>query len=566
MASPVRDKDLVSVQQARALAAAAREAQKTLKEFSQEQVDRIVDAMAAAAKADAERLARLAHEETGFGNTKDKTLKNLFAAVDVHQYIRPLRTVGILREDKERRVVEIAEPMGVVAAVIPSTNPTSTAIFKALIAVKSRNAVVMSPHPSAKNCILETVRVMHGPAVAAGLPKDALSCLTEVSLEGTQELMRCRDTGVILATGGIGLVRAAYSSGKPAYGVGPGNVPAYIHQSADVPKAVRDVIDGKTFDYGTLCSSEQSIVCDEAIKDQVIAEAKKNGGYFLSDTEAAAVARVVVTPQRLANPEIVGKPAPYIAEKAGVKVPPETRALIAPLAGVGRDFPLSIEKLSPVLAFYVVKDWHEGCERVLQLLRYGGTGHTMAIHSRDDAVIREFALKKPVFRIVANSQSSMGATGYTTGLAPSMSLGCGAYAGNITSDNITPFHLINIKRLAYELPRDRRPAASPGGPVAPAAAAAAPAGDLSRQVAAFVAERVAGRASGPAPAPPSSPPAAAAPLAPAPPPRPTVDFVAEDDVRRAINEGRTITLRRGAIVTPAAKDLAEGKNVLVEER
>jgi acetaldehyde dehydrogenase (acetylating) len=551
MASPVRDKDLLSIQQARALAAAAREAQKIVKEFSQEQVDRIVEAMAAAARTEAEGLARLAHEETGFGNTKDKTLKNLFSAVDVYEYIRPLRTVGILREDKERRVVEIAEPMGVVAAVIPSTNPTSTAIFKALVSIKARNAVVMSPHPSARNCILETVRVMHGPAVAAGLPKDALSCMTEVSLEGTQELMRCRDTGVILATGGIGLVRAAYSSGKPAYGVGPGNVPAYIHQSADVPKAVRDVINGKTFDYGTLCSSEQSIVCDEAIKDQVIAEAKRNGGYFLSDAESAAVARVVVTPQRLANPEIVGKPATYIAEKSGVKVPPETRALIAPLLGVGRDFPLSIEKLSPVLAFYVVKDWHEGCERVLQLLRYGGTGHTMAIHSRDDAVIREFALKKPVFRIVANSQSSMGATGYTTGLAPSMSLGCGAYAGNITSDNITPLHLINIKRLAYELPRDRRPGAAPSAPPA----------DLSARVAAFVAERVAGAAAGVPTAPP--PPASTAPAAPV---RPSVDFVAEDDVRRAIREGRTITIRRGAIVTPAARDLADGKNVLVEER
>ena len=554
MASPVRDKDLLSIQQARSLAAAAREAQKALKEFSQEQVDRIVEAMAGAARGEAERLAKLAHEETGFGNTKDKTLKNLFAAVDVLEYIRPLRTVGILREDKERRVVEIAEPMGVVAAVIPSTNPTSTAIFKALVSVKARNAVVMSPHPSARNCILETVRVMHGPAVAAGLPKDALSCMTEVSLEGTQELMRCRDTGVILATGGIGLVRAAYSSGKPAYGVGPGNVPAYIHQSADVPKAARDVMNGKTFDNGTLCSSEQSIVCDEAIKDQVIAEVKRNGGYFLSDAESAAVARVVVTPQRLANPEIVGKPATYIAEKAGVKVPPETRALIAPLTGVGRDFPLSIEKLCPVLAFYVVKDWHEGCERVLQLLRYGGTGHTMAIHSRDDAVIREFALKKPVFRIVANSQSSMGATGYTTGLAPSMSLGCGAYAGNITSDNITPFHLINIKRLAYELPRDRRPGAT-AAPPSPAGS-----GDLSSRVAAFVAERV---GAAPAGAPPAPPPPPAPPAAPT---RPAVDFVAEDDVRRAIREGRTITIRRGAIVTPAARDLAEGKGVLVEER
>jgi acetaldehyde dehydrogenase (acetylating) len=551
MATPaVKDADLLSIQQARSLAARARAAQKTLAGFSQEQVDRIVDAMAAAAREHAERLARLAHEETGFGSVKDKTKKNLFSAVDVHAYIRPLRTVGVLREDRERRVVEIAEPMGVVAAVVPSTNPTSTAIYKALIAIKARNACVMSPHPSAKGCIQETVRVMHGPAVAAGMPADALLCMTEVSLEGTQELMRARDTGVILATGGIGLVRAAYSSGKPAYGVGPGNVPAYIEKTADVPAAVRHVVDGKTFDNGTLCSSEQSVVCDEPIKDQVVAELKKNGGYFLSETEAQAVARVVVTPQRLANPEIVGKPAPFIAEKAGIKVPPETRVLVAPLAGVGRDHPLSIEKLCPVLAFYVVKDWHEGCERVLQLLRYGGTGHTMAIHSKDDAVIREFALKKPVFRIVANTQSSMGATGYTTGLAPSMSLGCGAYAGNITSDNITPLHLINIKRLAYELPRDR-PAVSP-------------AGGLRDQVAAFVQQQL-----GPAAAPPAA--ASAGPPPPVPPAAsrpstPPLDFVAEEDVRRALRDGKTLRVSRRAIITPSARDYAAGKNVLVEER
>lgn len=513
----VSDSDLVSIQEARSLASKARQAQRILAEFSQEQVDLVVDAMALAARPECERLARLAHEETGFGNVKDKTLKNSFAATEVHEFIRPLRTVGILREDKETRVVEIAEPMGVVAAVVPSTNPTSTALYKALISIKARNAVVMSPHPSAKRCILESVRVMHAPAVAAGLPPDALACLTEVSLEGTQELMRHRDTGVILATGGVGLVRAAYSSGKPAYGVGPGNVPAYIEKTADVPKAVRDVVDGKTFDYGTLCSSEQSLICDEAIKDQVIAEVRKNGGYFLNEAEVAAVSRVVVTRERLANPEIVGRPAPYIAAKAGLSVPPETRVLLAPLAGVGRDYPLSIEKLSPVLAFYVVKDWHEGCERCLQLLRFGGTGHTLGIHSRDDAVIREFAFKKPVFRIVANTMTSMGATGYTTGLAPSMSLGCGAYAGNITSDNITPLHLINIKRLAYERPR----------------------GALR-----------------PAPAPAASTAAAAKPAAPA------VDFVAEDDVRRAIREGRTLRVKRKAIVTPAARDAAEGKGVL----
>lgn len=517
------DKDLLSVQEARSLAARAHAAQQTLAGFSQEQVDRIVAAMAEAARAEAERLAQLAHEETGFGNVKDKTLKNLFSAVDVHDYIRSLRTVGILREDPLARVVEIAEPMGVVAAVIPSTNPTSTAICKALISIKARDACVMSPHPSAQRCIFETAQVMRHAALAAGLPADALSCMTQVSLEGTQELMRCRDTGVVLATGGIGLVRAAYSSGKPAYGVGPGNVPAYVEKTADVPKAVRDVVNGKTFDYGTLCSSEQALVCDQAIREQVVEELRRNGGYFLSEAESTAVARVVVTPQRLANPEIVGRPAPVIAAKAGIQVPPDTRVLVAPLAGVGRDHPLSIEKLSPVLAFYVVKDWHEGCERCLQLLRYGGTGHTLGIHSRDDAVIREFALRKPVFRIVANTQTSMGATGYTTGLAPSMSLGCGAYAGNITSDNITPLHLINIKRLAYELPRDaRRPGPRPSASV--------------------VSVRETPTAS---------------------PEEPAVEFVAEEDVRRAIREGRRLRLAPRAIVTPAARDLAEGRNVLL---
>jgi len=557
---PVRDADLLSVQEARELASRARQAQRALQEFSQEQVDRVVEAMAAAARGNAERLARLAHEETGFGNVRDKTLKNSFASTEVLEYIRPLRTVGILREDKARRVVEIAEPMGVVAAVIPSTNPTSTAIYKALISVKARDACVLSPHPSAKGCILETAAVLIQAAEGAGLPKHALACATEVTLEGTQELMRHRDTGVILATGGMGLVRAAYSSGKPAYGVGPGNVPAYIHQSADVPKACRDIVDGKTFDYGTLCSSEQSVVCDAAVAEQAIAELRKNGAFFLSEAEGEAVARVVVTPQRLANPAIVGKPATFIAEKAGVKVPPETRALVATLKGVGRDFPLSIEKLSPVLAFYVVKDWHEGCERCLELLRFGGTGHTLGIHSRDDAVIREFALRKPVFRIIANTMTSMGATGYTTGLAPSMSLGCGAYAGNITSDNITPLHLMNVKRLAYELPRESRPARPVEASPAPLAVPS-----LEPAVRAFVEQRLRGAGA-------SQSPAAPRPALPAPGPAPasaapaeSVDFAAEEDVRRAIRESRTIRLRRGAIVTPAARDLAEGRNVLVFE-
>jgi acetaldehyde dehydrogenase (acetylating) len=287
-----------------------------------------------------------------------------------------------------------------------------------------------------------------------------------------------------------------------------------------VPQAARDVIAGKTFDFGTLCSSEQSIVCDEAIREQVVAEVKKNGGYFLDAAEAAAVARVAVTPEKLANPEVVGRAAAFIADRAGIKVPPETRALVAPLAGVGREHPLSIEKLCPILAFYVVKDWEEASRRCLELLRFGGTGHTLGIHSRDDRVIREFAFREPVFRIVVNTQTSMGATGFTTGLAPSMSLGCGAYAGNITSDNITPLHLINIKRLARVKPRI--------GVTATHAPTAGPAGA-------------------------------------APPPTPAVDFVCEDDVRRALREGRTLRLTSRAIVTPAARDAAAGKDIFVTE-
>jgi acetaldehyde dehydrogenase (acetylating) len=514
------DADLQSIQEARTLAQKARAAQRTLAGFSQEQVDRIVDAMAGVARAEAEPLARLAHEETGFGNVQDKTAKNLFAAVDIHAYIRPLRTVGVLREDTAAGVTEIAEPMGVVAAVIPSTNPTSTTIFKALVAIKARNAVVMSPHPSARRAILETSRLLEKAATGAGLPEGALACMSTVSLGGTQELMRCRDTGVILATGGIGLVRAAYSSGKPAYGVGPGNVPAYIEKTADVAQAARHVIAGKTFDFGTLCSSEQSIVCDESIRDQVVAEVEKNGGYFLNAAEAVAVARVAVTPERLANPEVVGRSATVIAERAGIRVPPGTRALVAPLDGVGRAYPLSIEKLCPILAFYVVKDWEEASRRCLELLRYGGTGHTLGIHSRDDKVVREIAFREPVFRIVVNTQTSMGATGFTTGLAPSMSLGCGAYAGNITSDNITPLHLLNVKRLA------RAKARGEAKPAPPPVAAAAP-------------------------TPPSS--------------APLLDFVCEEDVRRARRDGRTLRLSAKAIVTPAARDAAAGQDIFVTE-
>src|SRR5438552_7799468 len=445
------DRDLASIAEARALARRAKQAWLELAEFDQARIDAIVDAMAAAATLQAEMFARLAVEETGYGVVEDKIQKNLFSSEKVYQFIKPMKTVGVIARYDDRRVVEIAEPFGVVAAVVPSTNPTSTAIYKILIAIKARCSIVLSPHPAAVKCITRVAEGMDEAARRAGLPAGAINWMTTVTLEGTQELMKHRDVAVILATGGMGLVRAAYSAGKPAYGVGPGNAPAYIERSANVKKAVRDVVIGKTFDNGVLCSSENSVVVDEAIAEEVKREFQALGGYFMNKAEIAAVAKMLVTRQRLPNPALVGKPATYIAGKCGVTVPDETRVLLAPLEGVGRDYPLSIEKLCPVLSYYVVKDWREGCERCKQILRYGGMGHTMAIHSQNEPVILEFGLRKPAFRIVVNTPTTHGSIGLTTGLDPAMTLGCGGYGGNITSDNISPKHLLNIKRLAYEV-------------------------------------------------------------------------------------------------------------------
>src|SRR5579862_2484448 len=447
--APQTDRDLASIAEARALARRAKQAWLELAEFSQEQIDAIVDAMAAAATPQAEVFAQLAVEETGYGVVEDKVQKNLFSSQRVYGFIRPMKTVGVIARHDDRRVVEIAEPFGVVAAVVPSTNPTSTAIYKILIAIKARCSIVISPHPSAVKCITRVADVMDEAARRAGAPAGAINCMTTVTLEGTQELMKQRDVAVILATGGMGLVRAAYSAGKPAYGVGPGNAPAFIERTANVKKAVHDIISGKTFDNGVLCSSENSVVVDEPIAEEAKRQFQAQGGYFMNTAEMDAVARQLVSPQRLPNPALVGKTALVIAEKCGIAVPGDTRVLIAPLEGVGRDYPLSIEKLCPVLSYYVVRDWHEGCERCKQILRYGGMGHTMSIHSQNEQVILEFGLKKPAYRIVVNTPTTHGSIGLTTGLDPAMTLGCGGYGGNITSDNISPRHLLNIKRLAY---------------------------------------------------------------------------------------------------------------------
>jgi acetaldehyde dehydrogenase (acetylating) len=613
-AAPPGDRDLTSIAEARNLARRAREAQLVVAEFSQEKIDGIVDAIAAAATTHAEPLARLAVEETGFGNVPDKIQKNLFGSKDVYAFIRPMKTVGVVNRIEEKKVVEIAEPFGVVAAIVPSTNPTSTAIYKILIAIKARCAIVLSPHPSAVRCITRVAEIMDEAGCRAGLPTGAIGWMKTVTLEGTQELMKAREVAVILATGGMGLVRAAYSAGKPAYGVGPGNAPCYIEQSADLAKAAADILYGKCFDYGVLCSAPNSVVVDKAVEGEVRRQFQTQGGYFLSPTETDALAKALITPQRLPNPALVGKSAAYIADKVGIKIPEGTRALLAELEGVGRDYPLSIEKLCPVLSYYVVNDWREGCERCKAILRYGGMGHTMSIHSRNEQVILEFGLHKPAYRICVNTPATLGAIGFTTGLDPSMTLGCGGFGGNITSDNISPKHLLNIKRLAYETRPVTRAASAaatgasgaigaegavrlagaegaagaqlPQAPVKPTPEPIA-ADTLTRRIDAFLASRGivgASSASGQsrdalsAPAHGTQAPVAhsqrtgeaaapelrtSVPIAPSAPgtgAQPAA-FVCEDDVRNAVKTGQKILVGEKTIITPAARDAGEATKV-----
>jgi acetaldehyde dehydrogenase (acetylating) len=575
------DKDLQSIEQARELAERAFEAQKTLATFSQEKVDEIVGVMARAAQEEAYRLGEMAHLETGFGSAADKAAKNRFSADQVYNFIRPMRTVGVIRQSDS--IIEVASPRGVVCAVIPSTNPTSTAIFKILIAIKARDAVVLSPHPSATNCISETARVMREAGEAAGLPAGAIGCMSLATIEGTQELMKHKRTALILATGGIGLVRAAYSSGKPAFGVGPGNVPAMIERSANVTKAVRDILTGKCFDNGTICSSEQAVVVERTIDPEVRQRFSAEGGYFLDKEQQDALTRVVATATNTLNPKIVGKAAKVIAEMAGFSVPEDTRAMLCELSGVGRDFPLSMEKLSPILAYYVVDSLDEGSERCAQILRYGGMGHTASIHTQSRDAAREYGIRMPVSRVVVNSPSTHGAIGFTTDLEPSMTLGCGSWGGNVTSDNISPRHLVDVKRIAFETkPINQLAAAERPAVRAASGGATVDRASIAALVDRFLAERHVhqpsqqGVASASAPA--SQPRSETLPQVPPPAPAPTqpqtassssngavngriYDFVCEEDVKRAIAAREKIYINQKTIITPAARELGDEREV-----
>ena len=447
------DADLLSIQEARDAVAAAAAAQKQFKAVAQDEVDRIVAAMVEAGAGEARRLGQMAHDETGFGRPESKEQKNLFATRTLAARMDGMRTAGIVDRSDDGAVWTVATPMGVVAALVPSTNPTATALYKAIIAVKARCGIVMSPHPRAARCTAEALDVVARAATDAGAPAGLMACLGRtdagVTIAGTDALLEHPQTDVILATGGGAMVRAAYSKGKPAYGVGSGNVPVYVDRSANVEKAAADVLTGTSFDWGTLCSTERSVVADSPVRSRLLDALRERGGHVCSAEEAAKL-RAVIKPGGRFNTDIVGQSPRRIAEMAGFSVPEGARALIAEVDTVGPDEPLSMETLSPILSFYVADGWEAGCARCIEVLAHGGIGHTLALHARSENVVKQFALKKPSMRIVVNTVAALGSVGMTTALFPAMTLGPGTLGGSIISDNVSPLHLLNVKRVAFE--------------------------------------------------------------------------------------------------------------------
>ena len=456
------DKDLASIQQARDLAGCAKQAMESFQFASQKEVDRICEAMVAAVLPEAGRLGQMAHDETGYGFPLHKKLKNEFAAQTVWDSIKDVPTCGVLRRDEERKVVEIGWPVGVIVALTPSTNPTSTAIFKVLLAVKARNAVIIAPHPSAKRCTAKAVRILTEAGERAGMPAGLVNCMTELSIEGTNELMNHHATSMILATGGPGMVKAAHSRGKPALGVGPGNVPAYVDRTAHIVKAARMIVESKSFDCSTICATEQAVIADRPIADRLKAEMQAWGAHWLTPAEANKLASMMFRPNGMMVAELVGRTPQDIGRHVGIDVPATARILVADLDGIGPQHPLSREKLTTVLGFMTADGWREGCDKATQMLRFGGDGHTVVIHSRDEEAVLAFGIEKPAFRVLINSWGSLGAIGATTGLPPSLTLAPGGLGGAVVSDNITVEHVLNIKRMAYAI-RDAPAAARAWG-------------------------------------------------------------------------------------------------------
>ena len=444
------DKDLLSRQEARELLKQAASAQAQLAQMSQQQLDTIVKAIADAIYSAAPELADMAVRETGFGNVEDKTTKNQFASRRVWEAIRDMKTVGVLKERPEEKLWEIGVPVGVITAIIPSTNPTSTVCYKAMIALKAGNAIVFSPHPKAILCTMKAAQLAAAAAEKAGAPKGSISCLSIATLDGCKELMTGDQTSLILATGGPAMVRSAYSSGKPAIGVGAGNGPAYIHHSADIGHALDCILRSKTFDYGTVCASEQSIIVEKDMESQVRTEGQKRGFYFMNKDEAGSLAKLLFKPNGTLNPAIVGKSALTLAQMAGFPVPNTTKVLVAREQEAGPTRPYSMEKLCPVLAFFVMDSEDAVLAKAIEVLTHEGSGHTFAMHCADEAVVRKFALQIPVSRFLVNTPAALGGIGASTNLFPALTLGCGAVGGSSSSNNISPLDLINIRRVAWD--------------------------------------------------------------------------------------------------------------------
>ncbi len=443
------DKDLAARQEARLLSCQAHKAQDVLAKMSQQELDRIVRNIAKEFAAASTELAELAVRETGFGNVEDKITKNKFASETVAAAVADMKTVGVLKELPQEKLWEVGVPVGVIAAIVPSTNPTSTVCYKAIIALKSGNAIVFSPHPKAVDCTLRAARIVAAAAEKAGAPAGSIGCLSLASMAGCQELMAAEQVRLILATGGPAMVKAAYSSGKPAIGVGAGNGPVYIHHSADIQKALACILQSKTFDYGTVCASEQSIIVEKDMENAVRSEAKRQGFYFMDCQEAGCLAKLLFQPNGALNPQIVGKSAEHLAQMAGFSVPRGTKILVAREQEAGPTRPYSMEKLCPVLAFFVMDSEDAVLQKAIEVLRHEGSGHTFAMHAADEAVVRKFALQIPVSRFLVNTPAALGGIGATTKLFPALTLGCGAVGGSSSSNNISPLDLINIRRVAW---------------------------------------------------------------------------------------------------------------------
>lgn len=442
---PVETKEMIDT-----LVAKANVALHEYMQLDQKQVDNIVHEMSLAGLDAHELLAKMAVEETGRGVYEDKVIKNMFATEYIWHSIKHQQTVGVVDENEMEGYVEVAEPVGVICGVTPTTNPTSTTLFKSIIAAKTRNPIIFGFHPSAQKCSAEAARIVYEAAVKAGAPKDCIQWIEFPSIEATNLLMNHPGVATILATGGPGMVKAAYSAGKPALGVGPGNVPCYIEKTADIERACTDLMMSKTFDNGMICASEQAVIVDKELKDKFEAYMKANNCYFLNKEETEKVSNYVINKDKMAvNAAVVGKSAYWIAEQAGVKVPEKTKILIAPLPQPSLDYPLSLEKLSPVLAYFISNSTEQGFAYAAKMLELGGLGHSAVIHTSDNALAEKYGTEMKVGRVIVNSPSSQGAIGdiYNTN-TPSLTLGCGSYGKNSVSQNVSTINLVNKKRIA----------------------------------------------------------------------------------------------------------------------